>query len=172
LQVAYSNGGTEAQLSIALAYLAGSSQYIGDLAQLIASPYLYTLNVDPNGTDSYAYQNRTITWNPTSGMNITGVGIQSPAIALAHETHHAECHQSLGTKAFRASQRVPTQTVINDDGITVLLGISADERNATLAEQIVSRQLGGQDPGRTSYNQPTTPITVSSPIYHSLYGGP
>src|ERR1700722_10039228 len=152
LRVRYGGGGTEAQWSLALAYLANSAQFTGNLATLIASPYTYTLNINPNGVDGYSWQSRTITWNPTSGLDIAGVGVQSPAIGLAHETSHAACHESMGTKAFRASLRVPATTQITDNEIVISMGVSPQEQQATLAEQIVSRQLGGGDPARGNYN--------------------
>jgi hypothetical protein len=125
--------------------------------------------VDPNGTDSYDYQTGTITWNPTSGLIIPQVGIESPALALAHETHHAACNDRMGTPAFVNSQKTPTTQVINGNEIDILVGVSPDEQSATAAEQIVSQQLGGTDPARSSYHMPgTVPIYVTSPIFHTL----
>ena len=171
IQFAYSNGGTEGQLSLALAYLANSGRFTGDLAQLIASPDMYTIDVDPTATDGYEPTTRTISWNPISALEIYNVGIQSPAIGFAHETHHAECHNQLGTSAFLASRKAhSTQTIGADNTITVLLGISPDERNATAAELRVSQQLGTGDPGRIGYHQPSQPLVVASPTFHMLFG--
>jgi hypothetical protein len=153
-----------------LAYLANSAQFTGNLATLIASPYTYTINVNPSAEDGYTWQSRTINWSPNSGFDIAGVGVQSPAIALAHEASHAACHESTGTKAFRASLKVPSTTQFLDNEVVISLGVSPQEQQATLAEQIVSQQLGGGDPARSNYNQPGKAITVSSPTFHSLYG--
>jgi RHS repeat-associated protein len=170
LRVAYGKGVTEAQWSAALAYLASSAQFTGNLATLIASPYTYTIKVNASGIDDYNWQSRTIDWNPTSGLDIAGVGVQSPAIGLAHEASHAACHDSIGTKAYRASTKIPTTTQFIDHEIVISMGVSPQERQATLAEQLVSQQLGGGDPARSNYNQPSRAIAVGSPTFHLLYG--
>jgi RHS repeat-associated protein len=169
LQYTYSNGGTAAQLSMALAYLADSAQFRSDWAQLSDSPNTYTIDVNPNGLDGYSWQDRTITWDPTSALKIPGVGIESPALGLAHETHHGACHDRRGTSAYRKSQKTPTEMQFTNGELVVSVGVSSDEQSATLAEQIVSQQLGGGDPARSNYHQPTQPITVASPTYHVLY---
>jgi RHS repeat-associated protein len=173
LQVVYSNGGTEAQFSVAVAYLAASPQFTADLTTLVTSPNMYTIVVDPNGEDGYKWQTRTITWNPTSAMNIPGVGTQSPALAQAHETNHAARHDREGTAAYVKSQKVPTSVKVTSDGLDVSVGVSKDERLATEAEQKVSQQLGGNDPARSNYNQSSKgkdDVRVNDPTYHDLNG--
>jgi hypothetical protein len=171
INVSYANGGTAAQLAEAMNYLNNSAQYSADLAQLRDSPYEYTISVDPSGTDGY--ENGTITWNPFSGMKIPMVGIQSPAIGLAHETHHAACSDVLGPAVYIFSLRTPTTMAVTSNNgmieMDVVLGTSADERSATLAEQIVSMQLGGTDPARSSYNtRGAGGVTVSGPTFYTV----
>lgn len=165
--MSYANGGASGQLAQAINYLINSAAYSTDLAQLRDSTDTYTISVDPNGTDGYEPANGTITWNPLSGLVIPMVGIQSAALALAHETRHAACHDRLGTPAYLNSQKAPVNMVVNGNEITLSKGISPDEQSATSAEQIVSQQLGGTDPARSSYHMPGTfPVRVTNPTFY------
>jgi hypothetical protein len=168
--VSYANGGTPTRLAQAMNYLLNSAAYSADLAQLMNSPNTYTISVDPNGIDGYEPTNGTITWNPISGLVIPMVGIQSPALGLAHETHHAFCHDQLGTPAFLESRKPgPATMSVNGSDIIFTATVSVDVQDATLAEQIVSQQLGGTDPARSGYHTPGAgAINVVNPTFHTL----
>ena len=90
LTVRFGPGSDGRAINTAINYLNGSSTFGHIFSILQNSAQTYTINTNysfMNG--SFYYPTTTVTWNPGYGLQVTSGGIQSPALALAHELVHA-----------------------------------------------------------------------------------
>lgn len=148
----------------AIWYLSRSPTASADITRLENSSHTYIMNVDPSsasGSFDYNPANRTITFNPISGLVLNSGAIQSPAIGAGHELDHAAQQDLIGTQGF--TQSLARQQTFNYDekgNLTVTLGTSAEEIRATTQEGKIAQELN--EPSRISHGE-GAPITVLGP---------
>jgi RHS repeat-associated protein len=173
--VVTSNGGTEEQFQASLAYLSGSATFGQIYAQLKASSNTYIVNVDPKGEDGY--EDRTITYDPTSGLKLRNGSIESPALSgLAHELTHAS-HDDSDRRRFNSDKSThedikvaPTSAAPGQlPEVTVTTATSKEEARTTATESKIGRELG--EPTRKTYTDAVGGVPVPSPTYHCTQGG-
>ena len=77
---------------------AGAIQYLnthkisGTFARLESSSSVVTIQEGSNHAMSFNPGNDTITWDTTSGLDVGGGNVQTPALGLLHEAGHVEAH--------------------------------------------------------------------------------
>jgi hypothetical protein len=163
LSVVGVNGGTVTQGQTALWYLSRSPTASADITRLESSSRTYTMRVDPTAPPrSFDYNpaNRTIMFNPISGLILNNSQIQSPAIGAGHELDHAAQQDLVGTQAFMQSLSRSQTFSYDENGLTVTMGTSPEEVRATTQEAAIAQELN--EPARVSHGE-GQPVTVLGP---------
>jgi hypothetical protein len=112
----------------------------------------------------YDPKERTIYFDPHSGLQFSNGDIQSPAIGFAHEVDHAARHEE-DPKQYAADSAWTQKST----GLEIEMSKNvADEAKATRFERQVAKAVNER--GRKRYKEETKPVEVPSPTTHR-YGG-
>jgi hypothetical protein len=163
--VVTTNGGRASDYDKARAYLAGSATARTNASQLERSKHTYTIIVDPSAerpAHSFDPKTRTITFNPTVGLQLDDGSVQSAALGLGHEEAHA-ARLDADPQGYKADRKPSSSKMEVIDGeLVVTWGTPREEQRATAVESEIAEELG--EPTRSTHSEGTE-VKVPSPTF-------